>query len=195
MHALPGAKLTPSLSNEHAVPPDPLSGSRPNVTVPTMACHRSLCKAAWLMEAVHWPACSAWWRSARSKPPQPSRPSCTCSRSTPASLPTCALSKTKQHLGQCCLRLVCCVLHNVICAGQSSDASTCEHTDMCLAPARVAVHQGKLVYRCIPSRNAQRPAEVAFWSAGKTVPVLRPNWSCKQRLTDGGRRVCKLPSH
>ena len=76
-----------------------MSESRPNVTVPTMACYCSLCKAAWLMEAVHWPACSAWWRSARSKPPQPSRPSCTCSRTTPTSLPTCALSKTKQCLG------------------------------------------------------------------------------------------------
>lgn len=158
MHALPGAKQTPSLFtefihmeqtpslfNEHAVPPDPPSGSRPNVTVSTKACYCSLCKAAWLTEAVHWPACSAWWRSARSKPPQLSRPSCSCSRSTPASLPTCALSKTKQHLGQCCLHLLCCVLHNVSGPGTRSDASTCVDIDECLAPSHVAVHWGEPV--------------------------------------------------
>ena len=131
MHVLPGAKPNPSLCNEHAVPPDPLSESRPNVTVPMMACYCSLCKAAWLMEAVHWPACSAWWRSAHSKPPQASRLSCSCSRTMPASLPTRALSKTKWHLGQSCLHLACCVLHDVSCAGTSNDASTCIHAHMC----------------------------------------------------------------
>lgn len=132
----------PALSNEHASPSAPLSESRPNVTVPMMACYCSLCKAAWLMEAAHWPACSAWWRSARSKPPQPSRPSYSCSRSMPTSLPICALSKTKQHLGQCRLHLACSVLHNISCVGTCSVASTCVGTNMSLAPNHVAVRWG-----------------------------------------------------
>lgn len=80
------------------------------------------CRAAWQMVGLHWPACSAWWRSAPSRPPPPSRPSCTCSRSTPASQPTRALSKTRPPLGQSC-----CTIPEAEClAGlQQSDLRAC----------------------------------------------------------------------
>lgn len=77
--------------------------------VPIVVLDRTVCaagdvqrrhfRAAWRMGAMHWAACSAWWRSAPSRLPLPSRPSCTCSRTMPASLPACALLKSKLPQG------------------------------------------------------------------------------------------------